>query len=73
MTLQLRASCREVLGEEDLGEESSQQREQHCKFLMCSECVRDQRGCWLLGKATLEVARPSGWAWGGREGVRVLS
>lgn len=66
MTLQLRANCREVMGEEDLGEESSQQREQQREFLMCSECVRDQRGCWLLGKATQEEARPRGRAWGGQ-------
>ena len=73
MTLQLRAIWREVMGEEDLGEESSQQREQQCEFLVCSECVKDQCGCWLLGKATQEEARPRGRAWEAREGVGVLS
>ena len=38
-----------------------------------SERVKHQRGCWLLGKATQEEARPRGRAWEARGGVGVLS
>lgn len=58
------------MGEEDLGEKCSQQREQQCEV---PECVKDPRGCWLLGKATQEEARPRGRAWEARGGVGVLS